>query len=251
MQAQTVIRLTEEQIKTTLNNLWDLRKVKLEKKIFQGKPIFSKEIMTKYKYKHYTKFADNYEIFQCKSKVDGHNEIYITVETDHYDKQNLLAISGFEHLITEFITESCNYVRPTINICLCFVLTKAMKKHIPTEIFANTAFVRVFSLCSIYPMLGSKNKQFGLTFDYKLYPYEKAYNDKDYTEISSGDPMVIALNGLPGELVVCSRILFDTTAYKDIQIRKIVDKIKNLSTVSKSGILLPISSNNLEIVEDV
>ena len=250
MQAQTVIRLTPEQINTTLKNMWGLRHVKMEKKIYEGKPIFSKEIMAKYNYKHYTKFADNYIIYLCKSTDDGHNEIYITVETDHYDKQNLLAISGFEHMITQYLEESKKYHKPTINVCLCFVLTQAMRSHIPTNIFPTNPFMRVFSLCNLYPMLGSKNKQFGLTFDYHLKPYEKAYNNKDYIEVSGSDPMVIALNGIQGELLICSRILFDVTAYKDIQIRKIVDRIEDLSICPESGILLPISPNNLEIVQD-
>lgn len=250
MQAQTVIRLTPEQINTTLNNMWKIRNLKLDKKIFEGKPVFSKDIMAKYKYKHYTKFADNYIIFLCKSTIDKHEEIYITVETDHYDKQNLLAISGFEHMIGEYLDKSCSYCRPTINICLCFVLTQAMRSHVPTEIFSRKCFVRVFSLCNLYPMIGSKNKLYGLTFDYKILPYEKAYNDKDYIEISSSDPMVIALNGVMGELLVCSRIIYDETAYKDIQIRKIVDRLEDLSICPESGILLPIPANNLEIVQE-
>ena len=250
MQAQTVIRLNGEQIKTTLNNMWKIRNVKMEEKLFEGKPVFSKEIMAKYKYKHYTKFADNYVIYLCKSLEYKHNEIYITVETDHYDKQNLLAISGLEHLIGKYLDESCTYCRPTINICLCFVLTQSMRSHVPTEIFARKCFVRVFSLCNLYPMIGSKNKLYGLTFDYKLLPYERAYNDKDYIEISSSDPMVIALNGVMGELLVCSRIIYDVTAYKDIQIRKIVDRLEDLSICPDSGILLPIPSNNVEIVQE-
>lgn len=250
MQAQTVIRLTPEQIDTTLKNMWKLRNVKMEKKLYEGKPVFSKEIMAKYNYKHYTKFADNYMIYHCKSLDDGHNEIYITVETDHYDKQNLLAVSGFEHLITKYIEESRSYHRPTINLCLCFVLTQAMRTHVPTNIFPSNPFMRIFSLCNLYPMLGSKNKQFGLTFDYKLRPYEKTYNNKDYIEIMSSDSMVIALNGIMGELLICSRILYDETAYKDIQIRKIIDRLEDLSICPESGILLPIPANSLEIVQD-
>ena len=250
MQAQTVIKLTKEQIDTTLNNMWKLRHVKMVKKIYEGKPVFSKDIMAKYNYKHYTKFAENYVIYLCKSTDDNHNEIYITVETDHYDKQNLLAVSGFEHMISEYLEESKSYNRPTINLCVCFVLTQAMRSHVPTNIFPCNPFMRVFSLCNLYPMIGSKTKLCGLTFDYHLKPYEKTYNNKDYIEISSSDPMVIALNGVMGELLICSRILFDVTAYKDIQIRKIIDRLDDLSICPESGILLPISSNNLEIVQD-
>lgn len=247
-QIQKIIQLNEEQIQTVLSNMWKLRKVKKEKVIFEGKPVFSKEIMEKYGYKHYTKFANRYVIYLCKSLEDNHNEIYITMETDHFDKQNILAISGFEHLIGEYLNESRETAkRPTINICLCFVVTSAMRKHLPTKIFNTSSFLRIFSLCNLYPMIGSRNKIGGLTYDYEILPYEKTYNNKEYIEISAGDPMVIALNGIDGELLKCSRILYDDNAFKDIQIRKIVNRIDDLGMVSDSGILLNIAPAWLEV----
>lgn len=235
-QTQQVICLNKEQIKTVLENMWKLRNVKLEEKIFEGKPSFSSKIKQEYNYtKSYTKFADNYVIYRCKSLEDNHNEIYITVETDHYDKQNILAISGFEHLIKNYLKESRDYPRPTINICFAFVITEAMKSHIPPETFFTDCNIRLFSLCSLYPMIGSKTKLFGLTFDYKILPYCEAYNNKDYPIISAGDPLVVALNGIEGELLLCARINFDVCVYKEYQIRRIANKVKDLSIPSENG----------------
>ena len=89
-QAQEVICLNKEQIRMFLDNIYKLRKLKQTEIVYEGKPIFSKEIMEKYEYKHYTKFANNYVIYRCKSLEDNHEEIFITVETDHYDKQNII-----------------------------------------------------------------------------------------------------------------------------------------------------------------
>lgn len=247
-QTQQVICLNKEQIKTVLENMWKLRNVKLEEKMFEGKPSFSSKIKQEYNYtKSYTKFADNYVIYRCKSLEDNHNEIYITVETDHYDKQNILAISGFEHLIKNYLEESCNYPKPTINICFAFVITEAMKSHIPSEIFFTNCNVRLFSLCSLYPMIGSKTKLFGLTFDYKILPYCEAYNNKDYPIVSAGDPLVIALNGIEGELLLCARINFDVCVYKEYQIRRIVNKVKDLSIPSESGRPCPVPAKILDL----
>ena len=74
----------------------------MDEKIFEGKPNFSKEIVDKYKYKLYTKFADNYVIYKCISLEDNHVEIFFTIETDHYDKQNILALVGFEHIVKPY-----------------------------------------------------------------------------------------------------------------------------------------------------
>lgn len=245
------ICLTKKQIKTVLENLWTIRKLKFSEIIYEGKPTFSKEIKDTYGYKNYTKFADNYVIYKCKSLVDNHNEIFITVESDHYDKQNILAISGFEHIVKDYLKESCLYHRPTINVCLCFVVAKTMKQHIPTEIFVANCFMRIFSLCSLYPVIGSTSTLYtGLTYDYEILESEKnekAYNGKSFPIVLANDPMVIALNAVEGELICYKRIIHDVAVYSEYQIRIVKNKVSSLSTVSKGGIPPPIPQNILSV----
>jgi len=234
------ISLLEEQIETTLKNLWKCRNCKFEKKLFNGKPYFDKTIYEKYKYEKYTKLANNYTVYLCRSLYDNKYEIYFVVESDHYDKQNLLAVQLFYHIIENYVYESEEY--PRVNVCLSFVITEAMKSHLPAQIFKNAnIFTRIFSLCTLYPVIGSKNKLFGLGYDYKIIRYNeykerKTYNKKDFDFILSGDPIALIFNSLPGDLIVCSRIIFDSTAFKDTQIRKVVDLKRIHSCVNESGI---------------
>lgn len=257
-QAQNIICLTEEQIQITLKNLWMLRNLKMEKILYKGKPIFSKEIMEKYEYKHYTKFANNYIIYVCKSTEDNHKEIFITVETDHYDKQNILAISGFSHIIQDYINESVKYIRPYINICLCFVISQGMRSHIPIDVFNHVPMFsyipvkfRYIQMCRLYPMIGSKTKIGGLTFNYRLIKKDeneiKAYNNKSFSIVDGGEPMAIALNALDGDLLVCDRIIYDATAYSDTQIKMVKDEIEDLSIIPMSGIIRQIDQSLLNV----
>lgn len=257
-QLLNTVCLTKDQIKTVLTNLWKIRRLKFEEKIFEGKPSFSKDIVDKYGYKSYTKFADNYRILRCKSLEDNHNELFILVETDKYDKQNLLAISGFEHIIANYLEESLYHPRPTINLCLCFVITKAMKKHIPPEIFNANCFVRIFSLCSLYPLIGSKTVQYsGLTYDYEILDkvvvdtigreVPHAYNDKEFSVVYADDPITIILNAVEGELICYKRIIHDTAVYSEYQIRRVVNKVTTLQGISKGGIPPPIPQSYLTI----
>ena len=251
-QAQEVICLNKEQIRTVLDNIYKLRKLKQTEIVYEGKPIFSKEIMEKYEYKHYTKFANNYVIYRCKSLEDNHEEIFITVETDHYDKQNILAISGFEHLIVQNLMSSKYNTRPYINICLCFVVSQGMQSHIPINIFKGYTYMRFIQMCKLYPMLGSKTKIGGLTFNYRLLRKEeneiKTYNNKQFSIVNAGEPMAVALNAIDGDLLVCDRIIYDGTAYKDTQLKIVKDSVASLSEIPTSGIALNIIESELNVM---
>lgn len=251
-QSQEVRCLNEDQIKTVLNNIFKLRNLKQTEIIYKGKPIFSKEIMEKYGYKHFTKFANNYVIYKCKSLEDNHVEIFITVETDHYDKQNILAIQGFKHLIEEYIVPSKYSFRPPINICLCFVVSQGMQSHIPTNVFTGYVYLRFIQMCKLYPMLGSKTKIGGLTFNYRLIKKDeneiKTYNNKQFSIVDAGEPFAVALNAIDGDLIVCDRIIYDGTAYKDTQIKIVKDNTTNLSEVPSSGIVLNIDDSKLNVM---
>lgn len=233
------IHLNEDQIQTTLHNLWKCRKCKYEKVLVDGKPNFDIKTMKMYGYKRYTNFAERYVIYLCKSLVDEKPEIYITVESNHYDKQNILAIEGFTHIIKDYFVEDFDY--PRVNICLCFVLTEAIKTHLPFTIFQQNVFMRIFSLCSLYPLIGSKTNLFGLCYKYDLvkffdYNNKETYNHKDYSVMFSGDPISIIFNALPGDLIVCYRILNDGATVEDVQLRKVTDIKKTHAKINEAGI---------------
>ncbi len=229
-QSQEIRCLNKEQIQSTMDNMFKLRKLDTQEKIFEGKPSFSKKLMEEHNLEHYTKFADNYIVWKGTRK-DGSVEIFVTIETDHFDKQNILAVSGLYHMFSKYVV---NKTRPNISLCPAFVVTDSMFNHISKNTIPCT--FRFFSLCEVYPMIGSRTRMFKLTYDYELAEYTKPYNNKEYTTINSRDPMVKALNGLPGELLICKRIIYDVTAYSEYQIRLITSTIENPDIIDPSGI---------------
>lgn len=230
-QTQEIRCLTKEQIETTMTNLFKLRKLSKPEKIFEGKPSFSKQIMDQYNLEHYTKFADNYIIWHGTHSDSDVHEIYVTLESDHFDKQNILAIIGLYHKFDKYVI---NHNRPNIFICPAYVVTETMFTHISKNTLPCD--FRFFSLCEIYPMLGSRTQTCKLTYDYELHPYSPTYNKKEYARIYSKDPMVKALNGLPGELIVCKRIIYDATAYSEYQVKQICSTVENPDLIDPSGI---------------
>lgn len=235
---QQIIYLNDEQIETVLRNLWKVRNVKHEEILFNGKINMTKEEIKNIGCDVYTKLAENYCIHRCKSIEDNHNELYIIVKTTQFDKQNILAIEYFTPMLQKYFEETAHYKRPLVNICLPFTITDVILSHIPVEFIV--CYYRIYSLCKLYPMLGSKNNLFGLTYDYHVIDYEETYNGKNYSTIDAGDPMVIAVNAIEGDLIVCQRIIYDTNAYSDTQIKRVVNKVKDLSMIANSGCPIPI-----------
>ena len=98
-------------------------------------------------------------------------------------------------------------------------------------------------------MLGSKTKIGGFTFNYRLLKKEeneiKTYNKKNFPIVDGGEPMAVALNGIDGDLLVCDRIIYDTTVYTDTQIKLIRDVVDDLSIVPSSGILREIAQQEI------
>lgn len=233
-QAQEVICLTTEQIDTVINNMFTILKLSNKKEIFRGKPVFSRENEEKYKLPHITKFANNYVVYEGKLESDAYMYI-ITIEADKFDKLNISACSWFYHLFEQNIDKSS--LRPQVYICPAFVVTDTMLLHLPLNVIPCA--YRFMSLAEAYPLIGSKNHLYGLTFDYKIVPYEESYNKRKYPIIFNSDIIVKILNALDGELIMCRRIMYDTSPYGEYTIRQVQSTMTDINVIDLSGICYP------------
>ena len=63
-----------------------------------------------------------------------------------------------------------------------------MRSHIPCDIFINNDYnARIIQMCRLYPMIGSKTKIGGLTYNYRLIKCDeneiKTYNNKSFSYV--------------------------------------------------------------------
>lgn len=250
-QLQETRCLTKEQIQTTLLNWFSILGVKSHEKLFEGKPNFSKENIDKYNLPHITKFANNYVLYKCtagelpkyidKSEAEDLQEeiitqpktLYIiTIETNKFDKLNISACIWFYHMFEKELDRKLE--RPQVFICPTFVITDAMTLHIPINVLP--CLYRFVSLCEMYPMIGSKNGLFGLTFDYKLIKYKPPCNGRKYSIVYDYDVMTKVLNALPGDIIECKRVLFEGTPYGEYYRREVINTANDINIISPSGI---------------
>lgn len=240
-QAQEVRCLSVEQIETTMKNLCHILKLTDMKEIYKGKPIYSQEYETKYKLAHITKFADNYRVYKAigtdpENGKDKYNMYFIVLEATKFDKLNISACAWFYHKL-EFdknINKDGVNGRPQVYICPAYVVTDQMFLHIPTNIIP--CLYRFMSLAAAYPLIGSKNGLFGMTYDYKIIPYEPLYNGREYPVIYDYDIIVKILNALPGELICCKRVLSEGSPYGEFYVRRIVPTASDVNVISPSGL---------------
>lgn len=255
------IRLTPEQVNTTINNLAKIRHFTKINKIFEGKPSFSQSDLEELKrilpnqeepYK-VTKFADNYTIYLMSDpkpapyteelrkynknvnilNLNERQEILIVLDTNKFDKQHYLAIIGLWPMIAKYITK-----KSIVTIVSTNIITQAISKH-----FVNTEILpcnyRLFSLCEVYPLIGSKNSLWvGSSRDFELLQYEPIYNKNKYSVIFDDDPVVKILNATKDQLIICKQTFYETTPYSEYNIRQVKQRLNDNESLDISGLHL-------------
>lgn len=238
-QAIDVTCLTKTQIKTTLDNLAKVLHLTNCQVIFNGKPEFSKANEERWNLPHMTKFADNYTLYKYSIAEDttitkkGEPFYILTLETDKFDKFHIHACCWFWHLMEDDL--KTNYTRPHLYLCPAYTVTPGMLLHVPTSTFpCNYRFV---TLVEMYPMLGSPNCLFGLTYDYDIVPYEDSYSGRKHPFIKDSDIMVKILNGMEKDLIRCKRVMFEVAPYTEYSFRSVIRDSDNArQEMSPSGI---------------
>ena len=91
--------------------------------------------------------------------------------------------------------------------------------------------VIILPLTVLHPMFGSKTLSNGLTYNYRLIRQElsemRSYNQKEFSYVFNDDVMVRALMGVPGDILVCKRVMFDTSPYEEFVIKRIISRIED------------------------
>jgi hypothetical protein len=228
--------LTEEQAMTTVENMCKVRGLAKPKVLSTDKPSFSKDIIQKYNLSVITKFGDRYiTLLATRNGKDDKatNEVFVIVFAEEMDKYYFTAIVSLYHTtFKQYIDPSSKH--PHVTILAAFVVTEAMKVHYRNDILPCN--YRIFSLCELYPMIGSKNKMFKLSYDYELHEYEPTYNKKEYTAVYDFDPVAKMLNAIEGDIIVCKRLILDNNIYSDVQIREVKALNNAINMILPSGL---------------
>ena len=232
MQSQKIHLLNKEQIQTTMTNWFNIMGLSDVKTIkSEAHPSFSDENIKQYDLPHITKFAKFYSLYSTMK--DKKPLFFFVIESDRFDVLHLRACVGWWHLIKAEVHDE---VYPQVFICPAYVVTNAMKVHIPINIFP--CLYRVVSLCEIYPRIGSKTNVFGLSYDLKLMKDHKEFEDyeKELPAILDSDVDVKILNAIPGDIISCKRIIFDEFPYGEFYFRKVESTITGISSITPGGL---------------
>ena len=240
-QAQEIRCLTKEQIETVMKNWCKILNLSNLKTIFTGKPVFSKHNEELYGLPHITKFADNYTVYEALCNGNGssndsgaYNMYFIVLEADKFDKLNVSACCWFYHLFEDKINKNGINGRPQVYICPAYVITDTMFLHVPVNIIP--CLYRFASLAEMYPMIGSKEGLFGMTYDYKIIPFEPAYNGRIYPTIFDYDVIVKILNAVDGDIIQCKRVLSEGSPYGEYYFRRVMSTVSEINIINPSGL---------------
>jgi hypothetical protein len=255
------IKLNEDQILTVINNLAKCRHLTKVEQIFKGKPSFKEETIKKleelkevkkmnFEYSKVTKLVDVYifklsiveendsvrelRIYNPNVKIKNLNErveFVFVIDTDRFDKQHYLSLIALYPLIHDYV----DFNNVNVSITCSNLITTAIAKHF-NSMFLPCPY-RVFSLCDVYPLIGSKSGLYGFTSDFELIEYEELYNKCDYMIIYDNDPMVKILNAQENDLIICKNILFETTAYFEYTIRIVKRVLIDTDSIDTSGLV--------------
>lgn len=275
-QIQEVRCLTKEQIETVLKNLSSILHLKNLTKIFDGKPVFSKENEEKYGLYHITKFADNYSVYKAEFSDDYYTNVLVrnditykfhaTTNTKmhgvkhHAKRSNSKANDPERSKFMYFITlEATKFDKLNISACSWFYHLfedKINRDGINgrPQVYISPAFVvtdslmahvptniipclyRFVSLAELYPMIGSTSGLYGMTYDYTIIPHEESYNGREYPYIYDYDVIVKILNAVTGDIIQCKRVLSEESPYGEYYRRIVMSTMDDIYVISPSGL---------------
>lgn len=258
------IKLNKDQVDIVISHLAEIRHLTKITKIFEGKPNYGQSDIDNLKkllppdfdFVKITKFADSYTIYVLSDpkptpntkdilnynpdakvlNLNKRNEILIVLDTDKFDKQHYLGILGLWPKFYKYLEENSDDVLCPVTITSTNIITQAIGKH-----FINTAILpctyRLFSLCEVYPLIGSKNVLWsGMNYDFELLEYEPLYNKGKYSIIYDNDPVVKIMNATKDQLIICKQINNEISPYSEYCIRQVKQQLNDIESLDVSGL---------------
>lgn len=235
-----MVLLTTAQIDKTMKNWFKAIDIKEYKCIQNGKLHIDKSLCKQLGMGVFSKTAESYRIYIFEHR-NVPQAIIIIESHVNVDKNHILPCKYIEAILRPYMCvenfrdiykdiptkdainwliknnngtlEDVDYfekeVYPRYHILTSYTLTDQLLNFT----LENLDFkFKIFDLPTIYPMLGG-DELYGLTADYEVVPYKVPYNDKEYSIIFEDDVMCRILMARPGELIRCSRVLFEGSAY--------------------------------------
>lgn len=224
--------LTTGQIETIIKNWCTVLNVSKCTVIDNKKPNFSHENIEKYNLPHLTKFASNYTLYGFERK--NLPTIYaIVIETDKFDKINIQACIWYYHFFQDNIYQT-QQTRPEVFICPAFVITDAMYLHVPINILP--CMYRFVPLPDLYPLIGSRNVLYSMTYDYKILDKSELGGTRKYSIVLDSDPIIKVLNAIVGDTIQYKRVLCEGSPYGEYYRRTVESTVTDVNVISPSGI---------------
>lgn len=237
-----VICLTHEQVKINLFNIAEIMKLPKPELKFSGELKISKDDIVKYNLSGVTNNADCYELWECKDKF-----YFIVVYAQTIEIKNFTACDWFNHMFKDFV-KGVN--RPKIYLCSAFTIDKSKYAKIPTRLLKFP--YRFVIIPKIHPITGSKDGLNSYVMEYELLKEspDKAFNNRDYSEILASDPVVKITNALPGELIRYKYIANDAgNVFTSYKIRRVTSTRTRLGYFDGSGLDMLDTKTSLEVEE--
>lgn len=255
------LKLNDSQTNIVINNLATIRHLTKIEKIFEGKPNYGQEQINELKrllnhdnFIKVTKFANKYTIYLLSDpkpasytkelqkynknveilNLHQRKEILIVLDADKFDKQHYIAILGLWPIIKPHLDENSDDC--LVTIASTNIISQAITKHFINSVILPCNY-RLFSLCEIYPLIGSKNSLWcGSSRDFELIKYEPLYNKNEYQIIYDDDPVVKIMNAKNNDLIICKQTYFETSPYTEFSIRQVRAKLNDAESLDISGL---------------
>ena len=237
------ICLTPEQVKTNICNIAEIMKLPKPELKFQGPLKISKDDATKFNIINTSTDADSYELWECKDQF-----YFIVVYATKVAVKNFMACEWFNHLFKDFVH---GVDRPKVYVCSAHTIDKKNYSKIPTRLL-NCPY-RFVIIPKVHPITGSKHGLNSFVLEYELLDTkDRAFNNRDYSEILASDPVVKIVNALPGELIRYKYIASDTgNVFSSYKIRRVTATRTKLGYFDGSGLDMLDVKTVLEVEDEI
>lgn len=209
---------------------------------FQGPLKITKDDIARYNLNGISSDADSYELWECKDQF-----YFIVVYATKIEVKNFIACEWFNHLFKDFVK---GVDRPKVYLCSAATIDKNKYSKIPTHLLKCP--YRFVIIPKLHPITGSKSGLNSYILEYELLDTkDRAFNNRDYSEILASDPVVKIVNALPGELIRYKYIASDAgNVFSAYKIRRVTETRTKLGYFDGSGLDMLDTKTTIEVDDE-